>query len=392
MSNRDRLVRLGRSVVVALPVLLVFAPGAAIRASAPPAFCERDQIGFELDIEFGAADEDDAGFLYIPASVVVDSSGNVFVLDHAQQSIVKFDRQGNHVRSFSREGEGPGELRSAFQLAIAPDGEVVAYDPGNRRISFFDNDGGFLRSVSLAEMGYDFVAGLEVGADGTIYMETHHVDITGKRDETAYAIKRFSPDLKNHTVVDSIHVKDNTYITKPIRSNVPVPFPPALFWDIGPSGHVVVGHSEDYTLKIFSAAGKLLKTFQHEGTRLEVTDEDREEHFSGVTMADSSGHVSRGAPSHIRKATKFPRYKPHFRGLKIDTEGNILIGTYETEEGKVAYDVFTPDGRFACRVKLPAWFQSSVLAGGDLYRIETSDDGSAFVRRYRRTTSVETGP
>jgi NHL repeat len=71
--------------------------------------------------------------------------------------------------SFGEFGDGPGELDSPAQLAVAPDGELYVADAGNDRISVFAGNGTFRRTfgegkllepqdVALADDGRAFVA------------------------------------------------------------------------------------------------------------------------------------------------------------------------------------------------------------------------------------------
>lgn len=48
-----------------------------------------------------------------------------------------------------REGEGPGEIGQARDLARTDDGRLAVLDQGNRRISFFDLEGQFLSATPL---------------------------------------------------------------------------------------------------------------------------------------------------------------------------------------------------------------------------------------------------
>ena len=69
-------------------------------------------------------------------SLAVDAAGNIFVADDKPVEVMRYDPTGRYVGSVGREGEGPGEYRSAW-LTYRGD-TLVVHDPsaaraGNRR-------------------------------------------------------------------------------------------------------------------------------------------------------------------------------------------------------------------------------------------------------------------
>jgi DNA-binding beta-propeller fold protein YncE len=79
-----------------------------------------------------------------PRSVALDATGGVYIADSKPAVIKQFGPGGGFIRSFGREGGGPGEFRIAF-LATAPR-VLVVHDAESSRTSVFDTTGAFLRS------------------------------------------------------------------------------------------------------------------------------------------------------------------------------------------------------------------------------------------------------
>ncbi|UCD23980.1 MAG: 6-bladed beta-propeller, partial [Gemmatimonadota bacterium] len=76
------------------------------------------------------------------AAIAVDERGGMYVLDISVPAIRHFDAEGRYVRTFGREGSGPGEYRNRVNgLAVRPDGRVVVLDLDNQRITVFEPDG-----------------------------------------------------------------------------------------------------------------------------------------------------------------------------------------------------------------------------------------------------------
>jgi len=86
-------------------------------------------------------------------SVGFDGVGNLYILDTQAVRISVVDLEGNLVRQFIGEGEGPGEFGSDFKvalrLAVLRHGRVAVYDPGRVGFALFDVDGEFERTIPL---------------------------------------------------------------------------------------------------------------------------------------------------------------------------------------------------------------------------------------------------
>jgi len=82
-----------------------------------------------------------------------DASGNLYILDTRAVRISVVDPEGNLVRQFIGEGEGPGEFGSnsarGLNFAVMRDGRVAVYDPGRAGFALFGADGEFERTVPM---------------------------------------------------------------------------------------------------------------------------------------------------------------------------------------------------------------------------------------------------
>ena len=203
----------------------------------------------EADLTIGGDDEDENYIFSQPVKICVDSKGNIFVLDFQENCIKKYDALGKYVRTISRSGKGPGEILNPSQMAIDPNDNIVTWDFGNMRFSFFSNDGEFLNSINTTELIRmpEMIRDFEIGPNGNIYIETRTADFRGESGGTLIKILQFSKNLKQKKIIASIRIKDNIYINKPVFSNVPVPFCSKIFWDIAPSGNIIIANSKDYT-------------------------------------------------------------------------------------------------------------------------------------------------
>lgn len=84
-----------------------------------------------------------------PSDVLIAPNGDIFVADgHGPGSnarIVKFSPDGKFIKSWGKEGSGPGEFNNPHSLAMDSTGRLFVADRGNSRVQIFDQDGKFLQ-------------------------------------------------------------------------------------------------------------------------------------------------------------------------------------------------------------------------------------------------------
>lgn len=87
---------------------------------------------------------EEADQLYQVTDIEVGPDGEIYALSGVGNDVRVFSPTGKFVRSWGRQGEGPGEFQGPLDLAVARD--TVAITDGER-VHFFDLSGRFLNSV-----------------------------------------------------------------------------------------------------------------------------------------------------------------------------------------------------------------------------------------------------
>ena len=83
-----------------------------------------------------------------PNEAVVGPTGDVFVLQghgKGESLVLKFDRDGNFIKTWGKKGRGPGEFDLPHSLVFDAQGLLYIADRNNARIQVFDADGAFVR-------------------------------------------------------------------------------------------------------------------------------------------------------------------------------------------------------------------------------------------------------
>lgn len=79
-----------------------------------------------------------------PAYIAVDSDDNVYVTDYGNDCIQKFNSNGQHLLTWGEEGSGDGRLNGPIGIAVH-NGEVFVSERLNFRVQVFDAQGNYLR-------------------------------------------------------------------------------------------------------------------------------------------------------------------------------------------------------------------------------------------------------
>ena len=105
--------------------------------------------------------------------------GGVYVWDERSQSIRRYDAAGRFVRQVGQAGDGPGEYRNVWGMALAGD-DLVIWDKQTQHAIVYDSAGTHVRSWMPAYPNRG-IGELHAGADGTLYLR-HHVEPPTARD------------------------------------------------------------------------------------------------------------------------------------------------------------------------------------------------------------------
>lgn len=110
--------------------------------------------------------------LYRPLGVDVGPDGALFICNAGDQQIIKLSFEGETAWRVGREGQGPGEFRALYRIAVGAGGRVAAFDLYDQDLSWFEADGTFARKVNLATRVYG-VGAIALLSDDLVAMVAH---------------------------------------------------------------------------------------------------------------------------------------------------------------------------------------------------------------------------
>jgi len=276
--------------------------------------------------------------LRYPSAILVDNTqSRILVADSKNNNIHIFDSDFNLIKSFGKEGSGPGELNEPKGIITDSKGNIIVLDTYNSRIQVFDNNGTFVKSFGKAGRGpgeFDRPRGITTDSKGNILVADTFNNRTQVFDSSFNFVKSFgktgyrpgeldepkgiTTDSKgNILVVDAgnsrIQVFDsNGKFVKSFGESSKLYDPGYIA--LASNGNILVTDTYNHKVLVFDSNGKFVKSFGKEGVG------PGEFQYPGSITIDSKGNILVADSSNNRIQA-------------FDTAGNYLFGT-ETQEIK----------------------------------------------------------
>ena len=309
--------------------------------------------------------------------------GRIAVANGGTAEIRVYDQSGNHLWNSGRDGEGPGEFRMLVRLLAYRVDSLAAADLRLRRVSIFDGEGRFYRSLSI---GTPTAASPQLEAvlpDGS-FLVKHHKFAGGPgitRDTALFV--RVSPDgalfdtmavvgdMRRFSVADGEGVLTGGQPFSPVASARAI------------GDRILYGDGEEFEVRIRSLAHPGGEFGEETVVRLqrasrELTDEEVGEY--------KSRHLSRRrAPERQRihqrmmDVTPFPDRMPAYESFQPDADGNLWVASFLwPEAGPRMWVVLDPEGVSLGTVITPAGLRVTDI--GSDYLLGVSRDSLGIER------------
>ena len=313
--------------------------------------------GFEEVYRLGSLDGGGWDTFGRVASVGFDGAGNLYIFDQGAVRIYVVGRQGNLVRQFMGEGEGPGEFEeaSALEIGVMRGGRVTVYDPNRMGFALFDASGEFERTIPLGgpQTHFAIIGGLQAFPGVDRVLTTTEVGYLnrgepGPDDEAPDPFRYvLSYDLSGDQVaIDSV-------VAAWGPPGDPGAFKPRLAAGVLPNGAVVYTDSSAYAIKVAIPGGPVTRILTRPLEPSPVTDRVKaaeiERRLEG--LGEGGGDPLREAMiewerNQIEEMEFFPEI-PVVLSLKTSWDGTIWVrhrGAEGTEGTRI--DLISSNGRY----------------------------------------------
>jgi hypothetical protein len=324
------------------------------------------------------------------------SDGRIAVLNGGTSELRFYDPQGLHLGSVGGQGDGPGEFRYPIDLLRLEGDTLLIWDTAANVRTWFDGDGGFIRSERADRtrwaglFGPRQVASVDVPLPDGEFLLAVRVNRTGEYPiGPDRAPRGFAWTSSDQTRVEMLgwysgaeefnigSASQASYMPMPLFRSVKVAVG-------GAPTRVYIGGMQDgvegYEIHVYTSDGRLDGLIRHrlpsesfpEGDRGQLQREQREELEERIPGRDLSDYLE-----------NITQFLPPHGELEVDREGYLWVEVYSRsrEEAKT-YRVFDPDGRLVGTAHTPPGFRVMEIGTDYVLGVRRDSNGVEFVHLY----------
>jgi hypothetical protein len=260
----------------------------------------------------------------------VDSTGSIYLLVVRTKTthIFKFTKEGDFVKAFGQNGNGPGELSRPIHIWVTPEDEIFVTDAGNTKLVYYDTGGMLLREKSLKSA----VAITHPVANGNFITFGMMMPEEGQ-DFIEYPLNLCDENMGIIKALETFRL-DNFRVTKRIRGTQP-----GFGFATSSDRIYTVNEGRGYEVYVHGLDGNLVRKIRKEFNPVKVSEDDKKRALERLNEFQ-------------RQYTYFPENYPPIRSLFPDEQGRLFVVTHEPGDhfGENWVDVFDAEGVLFGRV------------------------------------------
>lgn len=319
----------------------------------------------------GSISGDGADVFGSVGALTIDAMGRIWAYDRHAKELRVFDRDGSHVRTVGRAGQGPGEFNEVVGLLWSPEENLWTIDQRAGRVSVFDSAGTFLASRPLgARTFYSRWPGI-VDRHGYFY----NVEQNFANDRTV--LTRLDSLFR---VVDSLAVPSHPHGSGSACKTqgrgsacASIPYAGSVQWIMTPDGGLWAALTDQYRLVRLGPFGDTLRLVSRDFDPVPLQGPERDT----LTLPMLFGEpIDRSL---------LPPTKPAIAGLLLDDEDNVWILRFDNTMEATNIDILDAAGIYQGSMTVPVKVSGrpAFVRGGDLVTVVTDTFGVNYVSRFR---------
>jgi sugar lactone lactonase YvrE len=324
----------------------------------------------EEDLSVGGNVNDDN--YYFPRGIFalnVDGDGNIYVSDFGNIRIQMYDKAGKFVRTLGRKGQGPGEFQMPRKVLFDSKDNPWVFDV--MTLHQFDKNGTFQRQITLKTYLQDYF----ISTQGSIFGTTRSLrpEPGGPKE----SVVKLDPE---GGIVQTV-AEFRGELTKSRNAIVWHQYTSQLYFSPVNTTTFCYGFSMEYRIFIADADGKTILVIEKEEKPQSISAKEQ----AWTKKNSPISWQSRTPDAKPREEMVFPEHRPYFGGFMADDGGRIYVMRLKSvldESPEFAFDVFSKDGYYIYKMKLP--FKPALIKVGFVYEIrEDKESGDFKIIRYK---------
>ena len=296
---------------------------------------------------------DDGEYLFgMIIDTMADAEGNVYLLDYQMGQVEVFAPDGGHLRTLSRQGDGPGEVRVPVAMTMMGDdtlGLVEIFPAKIKKLTLDGEPAGTLTLTSEegAQTGFNFAIGCRYRSGVLMLAGMRGSPVEGGQKRSHY-VARFAD-----TGVEMVRFRtaDTVLQFNPPLFREDELLPPFWFGNaLGPDGKTYIASSRDeYEIEVYAPDGSLERVFTREFENRPRDSRD----FSRMKAMVKAWYTN--FPMEV--PCEFADHDPTISEIFVDADGIVWVqhnrSRHDLPDGvMLTYDTFDAEGRYLREVSV----------------------------------------
>lgn len=349
---------------------------------AEPMLDGEDAWRLEEELDIGVIDGDPDYQFGSISDVIVDESGNIYVLDAQARRVMVYDSTGMFVHGFGRQGEGPGEFENPTTLIWRAD-TLVVWDWRLRRLSYLDRHGTMLRDERV-DLPFGFNPRRFL-SDGRVLAQRgpgFSMPIRPEQDGIGWIL---ALDLADPSAADTL-LRWQTGAFTPLRGErfmlmINTVYAPQLAWAADSDGRIYVARGESYEIEVYSPSGERLKTIRRVYTRFPP---NAAEHERARARHEERAEQFGANADLYRKSFQIADLKTATADVLVSDAGGLWVRVSAADDLESwTWDVFDAEGRYVTALETPPRLEIHAIIDDHLYAELPDDLDVPHVKRFR---------
>ena len=352
------------------------------------------RLGWRVDsvplLSIGTLEGEDPYLLHQVRDAMTLSDGRIVVANRGSQELRVFDASGVHLATWGGRGEGPGEFNSLVAVADWQGDSLIAWYSQRERLSVFDLNGNFGRTVIPGDPGDGRDTPEEILADGTILVSRFSPGGDASRDGLTRSGRLYDIADAQGRLVVSLGASPGTegyvstsgdmmmIMTPPFRRSART-----AAW----AGRFVVTPNDDYEIRAFGPTGALELIVRRDHALIAPTPAHLDAYIERQVARRPPEERVEGRRS-LREQlgeVPLPTTFAAFDNFIADAMGHLWVQEYDIpgeERPNPLWTVFDPEGRVLGFVETPPGLQIYEIGAAHILGRATDDLGVEYVQMW----------
>lgn len=328
----------------------------------------------EPSLIIGADDAREGHALYRASLAAMSGDGRLVVGNTGTNEVRVYSGTGELLRSFSKQGRGPGEHEYMAGLWLAGD-TVIVFDALAQKLSYWSLEGELHLEATLSKGRYDVVGRLADGQFVTTRADPHVDFPAGTSHQDSLSVAILDPHTGSSRPVARVPMQTRFAATLPDGRTIftPLPLNPRLSIATEPNS-IIIGYPSEPTVQRYTAGGAELQPVSLPLSRALLTPEVRRAWQSSVE--DGVSDEEKPLMARYLESLPYPDELPAYDRLVASSPDQLWVRHFAVPGQDSTTWTLVENGDATVQLRTPSTTEFLAADAGRIIASTAREDGA----------------